>query len=916
MFQGGKVLDGNIIAVILTLILLLPILIDTQINSSLNDSNSNFVDDSFECPFTGLVMNESYVFDSYLSGADLILGPENHDFTLLAGWNDFNMTLWSTDGKKLNLLNENIMQLPPYDWENLSDVYPKPDNDSTNISGFRGGQISIMQMLPEIKIIGVLGVEVIFVIGTDPYDSGFQTHEFWKTDGTPEGTYSFFKNSSRSDWPDMRWHNYYDNGFEYNNKLLFTTSSYGYDTGNYIFFTDGTENGTLAINFEDLAPEGFQWNDEQLKFMYFTLTNDALVFRTGLGGTTEDQGDWWALNESLELTELYFGKRNIQFIQTNDFLYLLKTPGWVVGLSTGNDWEIRKWNSVYDFSSNQNIDWDSAPRKSGFDNSIYFDGNIYAIGDENGNTIIDDFYSETDSIHLWKYGDKFDSNKNYIKPYDHIWNREYVANISETLDSSNWDFNLPSKIDFVVSPDEKTLMLGSFPLTQEALPDDRGCRFGGTNNADCTYLFTNREKLENHNQYLTNVSSIEYDIIDEISLFNIIKTPLHPESSYGTYFSYYQVPYSTPMVFGHVDSVHIRGNDFDTEFDNSNNNKIIVNGSILLMTYDWDFYSSNGIGSRNITGKVYANYISYWDSDDDNVCNFIDTDDDNDGVPDISDIFPFESSEWLDTDLDGIGDNADNDDDDDGVNDTIDHFPKDNTEWIDTDNDGIGDNRDYDDDNDFWMDWDEVSCATNSLDNNSIPIDTDGDLICDIIDLDDDADNVSDVSDIFPLDSTEWEDNDGDGIGDNVDKDDDDDGWDDIIDAFPLDNSEWSDFDLDGIGDNIDQDDDNDGILDNLDAFPLDANRYLPESKDNDNYNNMIIPILLVVISVLLIVIVISIRGNRKKNIPSESQSKESVDINNLIESYVKQMVASGYDENTARQNAEKFYSSHSDSSK
>ena len=99
-------------------------------------------------------------------------------------------------------------------------------------------------------------------------------------------------------------------------------------------------------------------------------------------------------------------------LQTNDFLYLLKTPGWVVGLSTpGTDWEIRKWNSVYDFSSNQNIDWDSAPRKGGFDNSIYFDGNIYAIGDENGNTRIDDFYSETDSIHLWKYGDNFDSNK-------------------------------------------------------------------------------------------------------------------------------------------------------------------------------------------------------------------------------------------------------------------------------------------------------------------------------------------------------------------------------------------------------------------------------------------------------------------------------------------------------------------------
>ncbi|MGB1495749.1 MAG: hypothetical protein ACPG8U_04600, partial [Candidatus Thalassarchaeaceae archaeon] len=193
------------------------------------------------------------------------------------------------------------------------------------------------------------------------------------------------------------------------------------------------------------------------------------------------------------------------------------------------------------------------------------------------------------------------------------------------------------------------------------------------------------------------------------------------------------------------------------------------------------------------------------------------------------------------------------------------------------------------------------------------------------------------------FDSTEWYDFDGDGIGNNADNDDDNDGVEDTTDVWPYELCFDTDTDQDGLADEIndgcelllqgdeyyyfsgneyysenilDGDDDNDGILDNLDAFPLDANRYLPESKDNDNYNNLMIPILLGLISVLLIVIVISIRGNRKKNISSESPSKESADINNLIDSYVKQMVASGYDENAARQYAEKFYSSHSDNSK
>ena len=69
--------------------------------------------------------------------------------------------------------------------------------------------------------------------------------------------------------------------------------------------------------------------------------------------------------------------------------------------------------------------------------------------------------------------------------------------------------------------------------------------------------------------------------------------------------------------------------------------------------------------------------------------------------------------------------------DGDGVLDTFDEFPLDSTEWSDTDGDGVGNNADTDDDSDGWLDSDEFICGTDSLDNNSVPLDTDGDGICD-----------------------------------------------------------------------------------------------------------------------------------------------------------------------------------------
>ncbi len=62
--------------------------------------------------------------------------------------------------------------------------------------------------------------------------------------------------------------------------------------------------------------------------------------------------------------------------------------------------------------------------------------------------------------------------------------------------------------------------------------------------------------------------------------------------------------------------------------------------------------------------------------------NNADTDDDNDEVLDVDDVFPLDSSESVDTDGDGIGNNADDDDDGDGILDEDDDAPL--TPFVDT----------------------------------------------------------------------------------------------------------------------------------------------------------------------------------------------------------------------------------------
>ncbi|MBD3649146.1 MAG: thrombospondin type 3 repeat-containing protein, partial [Pseudomonadales bacterium] len=160
--------------------------------------------------------------------------------------------------------------------------------------------------------------------------------------------------------------------------------------------------------------------------------------------------------------------------------------------------------------------------------------------------------------------------------------------------------------------------------------------------------------------------------------------------------------------------------------------------------------------------------VAFIDSDGDGLADSgglnPDTDDDNDGVPDVNDVFPLNTAESSDLDGDGTGDNADIDVDGDGVNNDVDAFPFNANESADNDGDGVGD----------------------------------------VADTDDDNDGVSDVNDAFPTDETESADLDGDGTGDNADTDVDGDGEQNDTDAFPRDGSESADTDSDGVGDNTD----------------------------------------------------------------------------------------------------------------
>ena len=126
----------------------------------------------------------------------------------------------------------------------------------------------------------------------------------------------------------------------------------------------------------------------------------------------------------------------------------------------------------------------------------------------------------------------------------------------------------------------------------------------------------------------------------------------------------------------------------------------------------------------------------------------LDDDDDNDGVPDSLDAFPFDASESLDLDGDGIGDNSDPDIDGDGVVNAQDAYPYASTANLgDYDKDGRPDDCDFTATTDFQPTPTNAICVAPELDtyfaqNESRMLD----------DLDADNDGVPDQIDIAPLD--------------------------------------------------------------------------------------------------------------------------------------------------------------------
>jgi hypothetical protein len=122
--------------------------------------------------------------------------------------------------------------------------------------------------------------------------------------------------------------------------------------------------------------------------------------------------------------------------------------------------------------------------------------------------------------------------------------------------------------------------------------------------------------------------------------------------------------------------IAVSGDDYSLEFTNDN-----VHG---LQVWEYE------IDGREFSG-VYTVTVHAFDGEEtasDSITLLFsrqpgeaDDDQDDDGVYDVDDAFPFDPSESVDSDGDGWGDNAD-------------EFPADPLEWRDTDMDGKGDNSD------------------------------------------------------------------------------------------------------------------------------------------------------------------------------------------------------------------------------
>ncbi len=204
------------------------------------------------------------------------------------------------------------------------------------------------------------------------------------------------------------------------------------------------------------------------------------------------------------------------------------------------------------------------------------------------------------------------------------------------------------------------------------------------------------------------------------------------------------------------------------------------------------------------------------DTDGDGITDDLDTDSDNDGIPDSVEAGDSDmSSEPVDTDGDGRPDFRDLDSDSDTISDQIEGFE-------DPDEDGFGNYADTDSDGDYVPDIVETTR------------DSDGDGTPDYLDEDSDNDSILDEHELFA-------DSDLDGVPNRLDLDSDDDGIADATEAGDGDLATYPvDIDGDGQPDYIDVDSDGDGLPDGSEpgcAFGG-PNRHQHDS-DGDGYSDL-----------------------------------------------------------------------------
>jgi hypothetical protein len=165
--------------------------------------------------------------------------------------------------------------------------------------------------------------------------------------------------------------------------------------------------------------------------------------------------------------------------------------------------------------------------------------------------------------------------------------------------------------------------------------------------------------------------------------------------------------------------------DLDSDGDGVSDQREVANGSSPLNP-DTD---GDGIPDGVETGTGSAPL----DTDGDGTPDVIDTDSDNDGMPDSAGV---KNGELIDSDGDGIPDSLDGDSDNDGIPDSVERGT--GSSPADSDGDGIPDYLDTDSDNDGVSDSQELGPTPGS------PLDTDGDGIADYLDGDADNDCVLD----------------------------------------------------------------------------------------------------------------------------------------------------------------------------